>query len=162
MNTLFKYWNNRIKYRFISSNYEMDQVKNFLSDHNLSTDGIEKAITLTARQHDEIVGVISLQINNQIGLLKSFFVINKMRSKGIGNKLYKRIINHANIQGIRQLYLITETADDYFYRMGFRHLAKNETPEIVKYSYDFMAKCCECARVMNKALPLLWTYNPIK
>ena len=54
----------------------------------------------------------------------------------------------AHERGARRAYLLTETADGFFPRFGFRAVSRSEVPAGVRGSVEFVSACPESARTM--------------
>src|SRR5581483_3941656 len=74
---------------------------------------------IVAREDSKVSGVVGLEIYGQSALLRSLAVRPAYRDKGIAKELLNRIEEFAAAKGVRQLYLLTETAPDYFRRKGY-------------------------------------------
>jgi len=99
-----------------------------------------------------VIGVAGFEVYGNYGLLRSVTVRSDVRNKGIAGKLLCRIDALSNLKGLTELYLLTETAPDYFERKGFQKIGRDEVPDIVKQSSEFSHVCPVSAIVMYKAL----------
>ncbi|MCX5761786.1 MAG: GNAT family N-acetyltransferase, partial [Gemmatimonadetes bacterium] len=54
--------------------------------------------------------------------------------------------------GIRTLWMLTTTADQWFPRFGFTVTARADVPEPVRASVEFQGACPDSAIVMRRAL----------
>jgi amino-acid N-acetyltransferase len=101
-------------------------------------------------ENDEIAGVIGLEIYGSSGLLRSLAVSSSLRGKGIAAVLVDQLEAIAAEKGLEALYLLTETAKDYFEGKGYEHVARMDIPDEVKASSEFMHVCPESAIAMVK------------
>jgi amino-acid N-acetyltransferase len=62
-------------------------------------------------------------------------------------------IGQAQVHGVRRVFLLTETAADFFPRFGFRPVARTAVPAAVQQSVEFSSACPASALVMVKELP---------
>ena len=67
----------------------------------------------------EPVGVIGVEPSLDAALLRSLYVIDAMRGRGIGAELVTAARKAAHTRGARSLYLFTHDAGDFFKRFGF-------------------------------------------
>lgn len=67
----------------------------------------------------EIVGCCGLEVYNDAGLLRSAVVVPHLRGTGLGRDLTEAVIAGARANGVRDLYLFTLDAGDFFDHMGF-------------------------------------------
>ena len=54
--------------------------------------------------------------------------------------------------GIDELYLLTETAETWFERRGYRAIERDVVPEPVRGSIEFTTACSTTAVAMRRAL----------
>ncbi|MDB5022524.1 MAG: hypothetical protein JWP78_279 [Mucilaginibacter sp.] len=107
---------------------------------------------LVALQNDQVIGVAGLEIYGDYSLLRSLAVKPNLRSHGIAGKLLQQIETLAHSKGLKAIYLLTETASDYFYRKNYIRITRNEVPAGVQRSSEFSHVCPQSAIVMMKTL----------
>ena len=73
---------------------------------------------LVTRKDSQIVGSAVLELYGRYALLRSVAVAEGSRGNGLGSKLTQRALNLAQESGILHVYLLTETAADFFPRFG--------------------------------------------
>ena len=100
-----------------------------------------------------VIGVAGLEIYGSYGLLRSVAVDTFYRNKNVGASLLSSVEQAAAKKGLKALYLLTETAADYFTRNGYTPVSRDEVPETVKSSSEFSHVCPVSAVVMQKQLP---------
>jgi amino-acid N-acetyltransferase len=66
----------------------------------------------------------------------------------MGHDLTSALIDLAYKRSISRIYLLTETAKDFFPRFGFKPVSRTEVPEAVKQSVEFTSACPVMALVM--------------
>lgn len=99
-----------------------------------------------------IVGAAGVETYNNHGLLRSLVVDKACRNHGIGAKLLQANEHGAMKLGLESLYLLTETAKDYFERKGYALVNREDVPEAIKLSSEFSRVCPASAVVMRKKL----------
>ena len=99
-----------------------------------------------------VIGVIGMEPYGPYALLRSMIVSREHRNKNIAAALIKQLENHCELQQINTIYLLTETAPDYFFRKGYRKMTREEVPDAVKASSEFSHVCPVSAIVMKKEL----------
>jgi amino-acid N-acetyltransferase len=104
--------------------------------------------------HDatKIIGVIGLELYENIGLLRSLAVLPDHRNFGIANKLLITIEKYAISKHIKTVYLLTTTASDYFIKHGFSKISRDSVPEQIKRTSEFDGVCPKTATLMYKHL----------
>lgn len=101
---------------------------------------------------DEVVGVAGLEIYGSYGLLRSLAVNTDQRSKGIAGRLLLRIEELAALKTLKEVYLLTETAPEYFNRKGYGKITRADVPAEVQQSSEFSHVCPQSAIVMKKII----------
>jgi amino-acid N-acetyltransferase len=129
-----------------------------LDANKLPRAGLEQhvACTLVAREHEDIVGTAALELYGRSALLRSVAVDPRLRSRGLGRALTAAALDLARLRGVRSVYLLTETAADFFPKLGFRRIERTAVDPAVLVSEEFTSACPTSAAVM--VLPL--TPNP--
>ncbi len=107
---------------------------------------------LVAIENGRLIGVIGLEIYGDYGLLRSLAVLPAHRNKGIAGKLIERLESLAGLKGLKELYLLTETAPEYFASKAFQKISRDEVPDEVKTSSEFSHVCPASAIVMKKSI----------
>jgi amino-acid N-acetyltransferase len=108
---------------------------------------------LIAVQDDELIGVIGLEIYGNYGLLRSLAVKPAFRYQSIASKLIAQIEALTVSKGLKAVFLLTETAADYFSRKGYEKITRNDVPKEVQQSSEFSHVCPQSAIVMKKEIP---------
>jgi len=112
----------------------------------------ELANFLVAEAGGRIVGAIGLERYGDAALLRSAVVEAGERGAGLGAALIERLLDAARASGVRQVYLLTTTAERYFPRFGFAPVARDQVPDAVRASIEFREACPASAVAMRKAL----------
>ena len=107
---------------------------------------------IVAREGDELLGLVGLELYGHYGLLRSLVVNSKYRNQSVAGKLIIELENIALKFGIGEIYLLTETALVYFKRKGYSEVSRNEVPVQVQQSSEFSHVCPASAVVMKKLL----------
>ena len=101
--------------------------------------------------HDDImVGAVGLEIYGIIGLLRSLVVAPSHQGRGIGKMLYDRMIAYARLRGVKEMYLLTTTADKLFKKQGFGQINREQLPHVIKQTGEFLKFCPSSAVCMKK------------
>jgi amino-acid N-acetyltransferase len=107
---------------------------------------------LVATKNGLLIGVGGLEIYGAYGLLRSLAVLPGYRNKGVAGKLIGRLESLAASKYLKELYLLTETAPEYFAGKGFKKITRDEVPDEVKQSSEFSHVCPVSAIVMKKSI----------
>lgn len=103
-----------------------------------------------ARDNGQPIGLIGLDPYGANGLLRSMIVLPDYRNKGLAGELIAKLESHARNLGIRQLYLITNTAEAYFQEKGFQCIAKDQLPVDLASSAEFNGLCPASSAIMTR------------
>jgi N-acetylglutamate synthase-like GNAT family acetyltransferase len=101
-----------------------------------------------------LVGAGGFEAHGESGLLRSVVVADRLRGTGLGRALVESIEAAARQRGLRELVLLTETARDFFARLGYADIARESAPEAIRQSAEFKSLCPRSARCMSKRLEL--------
>jgi amino-acid N-acetyltransferase len=99
-----------------------------------------------------LVGSVGVERHGADGLLRSLAVHPEYRRRGLGARLTRRALGEARRLGLRRLFLLTETASEYFLRFQFRPVPRGQAPLAVQSSVEFASACPETAICMERRL----------
>ena len=129
-----------------------------LQNTNLLPDGIESHLkNVIVIRHPEavaglefLVGSAGLEIYGKSALLRSLAVHPDFQGTGLGTRLVNRIIDVAKGKGITHLFLLTDSAEDYFKKRGFVVVGRNLVPDDMKQSIEFTTLCTSSPSMMRE------------
>ena len=126
-------------------------IRALLQSCDLPLDGAEDYLGsfLVATAADQIAGCVGIEQHGDAALLRSVAVTAAHRHRGLGAVLIARAIALAQCLGIRQLGLLTTTAENYFSRFGFTPIAREKLPEAIRNSVEFRSACPSSACAMQ-------------
>jgi amino-acid N-acetyltransferase len=107
---------------------------------------------LVGIEDGEVAGVAGLETYGTYGLLRSLVVKPVFRSQGVAGKLLKEIEDKAINEGLTEVYLLTETAADYFRQKNYKVISRANVPTAIQRSSEFSYACPQSAIVMKKIL----------
>lgn len=99
-----------------------------------------------------IIGAIGLEQYGRYALLRSMVVSPEHRNKNIAAALVAQLEHYGKTLHINTMYLLTETAPEYFAKKGYEKINREEVPDAVKASSEFSHVCPVSAIVMKKEL----------
>lgn len=94
---------------------------------------------IVARQNGRVVGCAGLESFGEDGQLRSMAVHWTSRNAGLGTSLHGRLLFEAVQAGVRNLYVVTTTAADFFTRQGYRKIQPADVPPGVLASEEYAA-----------------------
>lgn len=133
---------------------DLPGIRALLEANRLPTADLDGSIPafLVARDGPALVGVGGLEVHGDAGLLRSVVVADRLRGTGLGRALVEAVEAAARRQGLRELVLLTETAPDFFARLGYADIARDEAPAAIRGGTEFRTLCPQSARCMRKRL----------
>jgi amino-acid N-acetyltransferase len=106
----------------------------------------------TATDNGFVVGVIGLETYDRNGLLRSLVVKPEYQKLKIAAALVSKVENLGRSLGLDSIYLLTETAKDYFGRKGYEQIVRTQAPESLNQSTEFSHVCPGTAILMKKTI----------
>ncbi len=105
----------------------------------------------------EVVGAAGIEVYgdgpSRVGLLRSAVVDERLRGRGLGAALTEDRVAWAERESLAALYLLTETAADYWPRFGFERTARDGAPAALMTSHEWRQGCPASAVAMRLGLP---------
>jgi amino-acid N-acetyltransferase len=136
---------------------DVDAVETLLRECGLPADGWRDHLenTLVATAGSRIVGTAALEMYGKACLLRSVATSAMQRGHGVASRLTNAALDLARERDVQQVFLLTNTADAFFSRLGFVVVDRAQIPATVKTSVEFTSACCASARAMR--VPLVGT-----
>ena len=133
---------------------ELDAIRALLAAAKLPTQDLDTANIrwFVDARDGELAGFGGVQIFGDAGLLRSLFVSAARRGAGIGAALVGEIDRWSRAQGLRELVLLTETAEGFFAGRGYARVTRDAVPAQLQASAEFRTLCPASAVCMRKAL----------
>lgn len=133
---------------------DYDKVTALLSGQRLPAEDIDKTLShfFVAKEEGAIIAVIGLEIYGTAGLLRSMATDPAHRNKGIASMLVFELIDYAKQKGIKEIFLLTETAETYFAKKGFIKIGREGVPTSITKSSEFSHLCPSSAILMKKEI----------
>ena len=121
---------------------------NKLPVDDLSEPGVE---LFCKCEGDQPVAAIGLERRGTSGLLRSLVVLDEKRGQGIAQSLVSEVEAEARQTGLSGLYLLTETADEFFSKAGYERADRSAAPAAIKETRQFSSLCPASATFMCKS-----------
>lgn len=133
---------------------DLPAVEALLSSAGLPLAGAAQAFEsgVVAREGALILGAAAVERYGSAGLLRSVVVTPDRRRTGLGHDLVQAAEELARRQGVRELYLLTETAIGWFPRLGYTAIPRDEAAAAVGSSIEFTSACPDTAVAMCRQL----------
>jgi arsenate reductase len=122
-----------------------------LDECELPKDGLAPhlATTVVARNGNKLVGCAALELYDEFALLRSVAVRTSFRGRALGVRLSKAALDMARRHRVKTVFLLTETAETFFAKLGFVTVPRSEVPQKVQQSVEFTTLCPDTATVMS-------------
>ena len=101
---------------------------------------------------DKLIAIGALQLDGPIALLRSIAVDPEYRSAGLAADMTRHLLRTAKQEGVKDLYLLTETAEQYFSRFGFHAVGRDTLPYGIRKTRQFESLCPASAQAMRLEL----------
>ena len=134
---------------------KLHDVERILLSHNLPVDDlsdVELVNFFGCGEEGSPKGVIGLELHGSDGLLRSLAVDPEVQGEGCGASLLSALELHSQNVGIKNLYLLTETAEEYFKSKGFETVDRKSVSEKIRQTAQFSSLCPDSATLMRKAI----------
>jgi N-acetylglutamate synthase-like GNAT family acetyltransferase len=130
------------------------QVCALLQSESLPIIDLEKELPhfFVKMQNDSIIGSIGLELYERSALLRSMIVNPANRNKGIASELVHELASYAKEKGVKNLFLITNTAENYFQKQGFIRIERENVEKEVLQSKEFNGLCPASSVIMMKKI----------
>jgi tRNA (guanine37-N1)-methyltransferase len=111
-------------------------------------DQFPHAYAVTEDSTGAIIGAAGVERYGDDGLLRSVAVDEAWRGRGVAERLLGDRLRYAQHVGMRDVYLLTTTAERYFASRGFERVSRDQLPPEVARSPEAAEICASTAVVM--------------
>jgi amino-acid N-acetyltransferase len=130
---------------------ELDKALKLLENNHLPTADIGDNVELyTVYDHQKLIGTIGLEAFKTEGLLRSVCLDSEMQNKGLGSQILTIFEGKIKEKGIKNLYLLTTTAQGFFQKNDYKTIAREDVSEAIRHTEAFKGVCPSSAIVMRK------------
>jgi amino-acid N-acetyltransferase len=99
-----------------------------------------------------VVGCAGFELHAGDALLRSLAVAPNFRGRGLAARLCREVERRAREAGARRAFLLTETAEPWFAKRGWRRIERAAAPAGIATSREFAAVCPAAAALMEREL----------
>ena len=144
---------NQIELKVANNSYRADIIS-LLQSEKLPVSDLPAELDdfLIAVDNDLVIGAVGLERYESCGLLRSLVVNSSYRNQNIADELINRLESNSIAAGIDCIYLLTETAPNYFERKGYSIITRADVPDVLLRSSEFSHVCPTSAIVMKKSV----------
>lgn len=133
----------------------LDVIRRLLVTSDLPTEDLTPSHLehfFVAQGEDDVIGVVGMELYDNVGLLRSLAVGPAHRNGGVGTRLTDAIERHARQEGIRNLYLLTTTASGFFEHRGYQQIERDALPPAIRATDEATRLCPSSAIRMRKRI----------
>ena len=129
---------------------DLDDVIELLIDLDLPTEGVHEHIAnfIVAREGDRLVACGGAEAYQFAALIRSIGVHPDYRRQGLGRRMVRELLDRLSSRGLREFYLLTESAEGFFRKRGFKVCDRDEVHPQLLSSKEFEV-CPESAVCMR-------------
>ncbi len=133
---------------------DLPAVEALLRDAGLPLVGVPSAFAtgVVARDGGALVGAAALEAYGPAALLRSVVVTPSSQGMGAGRALVSSVEGLARELGVSEMFLLTETARDWFPRLGYQPVDRSVLPAGILASNEVTVACSVSAITMRRAL----------
>ncbi|MBS1188198.1 MAG: GCN5-related N-acetyltransferase [Burkholderiaceae bacterium] len=131
----------------------IDEIRSLLAGCGLPVTDISNASAIQfygIEEHGKAVAVIGLEKLTDVGLLRSLTVAEAFRGQGLAQRLVAYVERMALDENLKAIYLLTQTAAQFFEKLGFTPLSRSEAPAAIQTSSQFSCLCPDSAALLRK------------
>ncbi|WP_225741200.1 arsenic resistance N-acetyltransferase ArsN2 [Halorussus halophilus] len=107
---------------------------------------------LESRETERRIGVAGLEVEGNVGLLRSVAVEQSARGRGFGTAICEQLLDRARAENLDTVYLLTTTAAEFFADLGFEAVERETVPKAIRDTAEFSDLCPTSATCMKKSL----------
>jgi amino-acid N-acetyltransferase len=124
-----------------------------LKQNNLPTEDITPGTQLfVVEDGNEVIATVAVEYDYDDALLRSLSVSETKRGSGIGSELVSFIEDYVRRQGVRNMFLLTTTAADFFAKRGYKVIDRSNVPEFIQKTKEYSVICASSSTLMKKEL----------
>ena len=130
---------------------DLAPIKELLTASGLPTAGVDDhwKTFIVARDGDKVVACGGAEAYQFAALIRSVAVASEYRSHGVGRRIVRQLLDRLASRGLREFYLLTTTAEEYFRKRGFKPIDRDEVHPQLLASREFQDACPSTAVCMR-------------
>lgn len=140
-----------MKAKEVKNSAQLESIIDLLKESKLPYQDISLTDNLFVgyyNESDSLVGSGGLEFYSAYSLLRSIAIEEQERGKSLGKQIVQDLLTRAKSRSVSKVYLLTETAHDFFIKSGFKDIARDQVPAEVQASSEFTSVCPASAACM--------------
>jgi amino-acid N-acetyltransferase len=128
---------------------DLESILELLKKNQLLLQGVEKHLQdfIVISEDRHLIGCAGLEIYGMVALLRSVAIREDRRRQGLGKSIIEEIFNMARKREIKELFLLTTTAPDFFNKMGFKRIERAKAHPMIQQTEEF-SRLCPCSAIV--------------
>jgi len=129
-------------------------IENLLRENQLPHQDISEKLSdlLIGSVKGQTIGIGGLEVYQDSGLLRSLAIERHYRGKGYGKVFTTTLLEFAKSRGVKQVYLLTTTAANFFTQLGFEKVDRSTVPSSIQNTSQFTYLCPASAICLLKVI----------
>jgi amino-acid N-acetyltransferase len=130
---------------------DLDGIRQLLISNDLPTAGVDEhwKTFIIAVDGDRMVACGGAEAYQFAALIRSVAVHPEYRSRGLGRRIVRQLLDRLASRGLREFYLLTTTAEEYFRKRGFKTIDRDEVHPQLLSSRELQDACPASAVCMR-------------
>jgi len=133
---------------------DVEPIKALLKLNDLPIEGVDDhwRTFVVAWDGDRLVGCGGAEAYQVAALIRSIAVDREYRSHGVGRQIVRNLLDRLSSRGLREFYLLTTTAEEYFKKRGFKRIDRDEVHPQLLSSRELQGACPDTAICMRMVM----------
>jgi amino-acid N-acetyltransferase len=133
---------------------DLDRVQTLLRSNQLPFEDCGNHLSnfIGIAQESQIIAIGGFEPVDGFALLRSVSVDSQFRGLGLGSSLIKQILGQLRLLKLEAVYILTETADQYFSQLGFKAIERDKLPVDIQTTQQCQTLCPGSAIAMRLVL----------
>lgn len=130
---------------------DLEPIRDLLAASGLPTAGVDEHLRtfIVARDGPYVVACGGAEAYQFVALIRSVAVAQAYRGQGLGRRIVRQLLDRLASRGLREFYLRTTDAEEYFKKRGFKPIDRDEVHPQLLSSREFQDACPESAICMR-------------
>lgn len=139
--------------RIVKDRTSLEEISELLRINKLPHQDLQFENSLFITCNDDtnvLVGAGGLELYGGYALLRSVVVDVNYRRSSYGSTIITYLLAQAKGKGVKEVYLLTETAREFFLKHGFEDIPRDKVPPEIQATSEYSSVCPVSASVMLK------------
>ena len=141
-------------HKIVSNETEFDSFREAIKSAGLPHQDLnyKTQVLILYYQDNLLIGTGGLEVMGRFALLRSVSVNLQSRGQNLGTQITIALLKTANKKGLDAIFLLTETAKDFFEKLGFEITSRERAPVEIQSTTQFSSMCPASALFMVRKL----------